>query len=328
MTKRPSQESRPAKESPPDLDPQLLRRVVVEAIEPQIDGGRFPIKRTVGEQVRVRADVFADGHDAVSAVVRYRRAGDERWREMPMASIGNDRWQAAFTVTSLGRYEYTVDAWIDRFASWRHELSKKVGAAQDVSSELLEGAALIAGAIGRRPVGASEGHVLETLRTLESGDDNGRRVAAALSEELAAFMATKRGAIRAIKTRAFAGRRSAAGDDPAIGRMSVEQSNTSIVYGDRLILKLFRRIEPGINPDLEIGLQLTERAGFKRVPQVAGAFEYLGPGADPATLAMASASASGIVAAVVLPYISRLMTTFSSGNPRRSAAAAMIRRFA
>src|SRR6476646_2411439 len=191
MTKRPSQESRPAKESPPDLDPQLLRRVVVEAIEPQIDGGRFPIKRTVGEQVRVRADVFADGHDAVSAVVRYRRAGDERWREMPMASIGNDRWQAAFTVTSLGCYEYTVDAWIDRFASWRHELSKKVGAAQDVSSELLEGAALIAGAIGRRPVGASDGHVLETLRTLESGDDNGRRVAAALSEELAAFMAAR-----------------------------------------------------------------------------------------------------------------------------------------
>jgi len=191
MTKRPSQESRPAKESPPDLDPQLLRRVVVEAIEPQIDGGRFPIKRTVGEQVRVRADVFADGHDAVSAIVRYRRAGDERWREMPMASIGNDRWQASFTVTALGRYEYTVDAWIDRFASWRHELSKKVGAAQDVSSELLEGAALIAGAIGRRPVGASDGHVLETLRTLESGDDNGRRVAAALSEELAAFMAAR-----------------------------------------------------------------------------------------------------------------------------------------
>ncbi len=191
MTKRRSQESSPAKESPPDLDPQLLRRVVVEAVEPQIDGGRFPIKRTVGEQVRVRADVFVDGHDAVSAVVRYRRAGDERWREMPMASIGNDRWQASFTVNSLGRYEYTVDAWIDRFASWRHELSKKVGAGQDVSSELLEGAALVAGAIGRRPAGASDGHVLETLHTLETGDDNGRRVAAALSEELAAFMAAR-----------------------------------------------------------------------------------------------------------------------------------------
>jgi maltose alpha-D-glucosyltransferase/alpha-amylase len=115
-------------------------------------------------------------------------------------------------------------------------------------------------------------------------DRYGRTLLDALERE--EHMATKRGAIRAIKTRAFAGRRSAAGDDPAIGRMSVEQSNTSIVYGDRLILKLFRRIEPGINPDLEIGLQLTERAGFKRVPEVAGAFEYLGPGADPATLAM------------------------------------------
>jgi len=99
-------------------------------------------------------------------------------------------------------------------------------------------------------------------------------------------MTTKRGAIRARKTPAFARRRGAAGDDLGIRRMSVEQSNTSIVYGDLLILKLFRRIEPGTNPDLEIGLQLTERTGFDRVPPVAGAFEYAGPGGEPATLAM------------------------------------------
>jgi maltose alpha-D-glucosyltransferase/alpha-amylase len=99
-------------------------------------------------------------------------------------------------------------------------------------------------------------------------------------------MATKRGTIRASKTPVFAGRRGAIGDDLSIWRMSVEQSNTSIVYDNQLILKLFRRIEPGINPDLEIGLQLTERARFNRVPAVAGSFEYLGPGADPATLAM------------------------------------------
>jgi maltose alpha-D-glucosyltransferase/alpha-amylase len=99
-------------------------------------------------------------------------------------------------------------------------------------------------------------------------------------------MATKRGTVRALKTPAFAGRRGAAGDDLGIRRMSVEQSNTSIVYGDLLILKLFRRIEPGVNPDLEIGLQLTERTRFARVPPVAGAFEYAGPGGDPATLAM------------------------------------------
>ena len=98
--------------------------------------------------------------------------------------------------------------------------------------------------------------------------------------------ATKRGSIRAKKTAAFAGRRGASGDDQLIRRMSLEQSNTSIMYGDLLILKLFRRIEAGINPDLEIGLQLTERAGFDRVPAVAGGFEYLVPGTDTATLAM------------------------------------------
>jgi maltose alpha-D-glucosyltransferase/alpha-amylase len=100
-------------------------------------------------------------------------------------------------------------------------------------------------------------------------------------------MSTKRGGVRAAKMAAFAGIRGAAGEDAHIGRMSTEQSNTSIVYGRWLILKLFRRIEPGINPDFEICRQLTVRAGFPRVPVVAGVFEYAGPGGEPATLAMA-----------------------------------------
>ena len=98
-------------------------------------------------------------------------------------------------------------------------------------------------------------------------------------------IATRRGTIRAVKTAAFAGLRGGAGEDLPIRRLTAEQSNTSIVYGDRLILKLFRRAEPGINPDFEIGRQLTERAGFKRVPPVAGAFEYTGLGEEPATVA-------------------------------------------
>ncbi len=175
-----------------DLDPQLLRRVVIEGVEPQIDGGRFPIKRTIGEEVRVRADIFADGHDEVAAVVRYRRCGDQPWRELPMTAVENDRWQAAFIVETLGRYEYTVEAWIDRFASWRLALSKKVGAGQDVSSELFEGVSLITSAIERHPIaGATHQPVLEILRTLQTAGDDGQRVAAALSEDLAAFMAAR-----------------------------------------------------------------------------------------------------------------------------------------
>jgi starch synthase (maltosyl-transferring) len=191
MTKRRPEQTSPSKQSPHGLDPQLLRRVVVEGIEPQIDGGRFPIKRTIGEGVRVRADIFADGHDAVAAVLRYRRAGDQKWQEVPMALVENDRWEAAFIVETLGRYEYTVDAWVDRFASWRQELSKKLGAGQDVSSELLEGAALVAAAIERGSLEASDEHVVETLRTLEGTDTAVRRAAAALSEQLAAFMSAR-----------------------------------------------------------------------------------------------------------------------------------------
>jgi len=99
-------------------------------------------------------------------------------------------------------------------------------------------------------------------------------------------IATKRGTIRACQARSFTQLRGRLGQEFPVSRMGVEQSNTSIVFGHQLIAKLFRRLEPGTNPDLEIGLHLTERAGFDRVPTVAGSFEYLVPGAEPSTLAM------------------------------------------
>src|SRR5688500_12835816 len=77
------------------LDDQLQRRVVVEGVQPEVDAGRFPIKRTAGEDVVVAADIYTDGHDTLAAALLYRRSG-EAWRETPMTSIGNDRWQASF----------------------------------------------------------------------------------------------------------------------------------------------------------------------------------------------------------------------------------------
>jgi starch synthase (maltosyl-transferring) len=145
-------QSRPASASTSDapsaittplLDPRLLRRVVVEAVAPEIDGGRFAIKRTPGEQVIVEADVYADGHHTLGATVLWRRRGDEQWHETAMTPLGNDRWRAAFAIGERRDYEYTVEGWIDRFESWRQELSKKVAAGQDVGSELQEGAHLI-----------------------------------------------------------------------------------------------------------------------------------------------------------------------------------------
>jgi starch synthase (maltosyl-transferring) len=121
-------------------------RVVIERVAPEIDGGRFPIKRTPGEEVVVTADIFTDGHDKVAAVLRYRPVEPGRehdWREAPMEELGNDRWIGRFVVERQQPYEYTLAGWVDGFESWRHELRKKVDAGQNVSSELVEGSLLV-----------------------------------------------------------------------------------------------------------------------------------------------------------------------------------------
>ncbi len=132
MAKRSTPKEDTAAETP--LDAAMLRRVVVEALHPQVDCGRFPIKRVVGDEVVVTSGVHADGHDTLAAVVLWRRAGEDAWRETAMTPLGNDRWRARFVVDRAGRYEYTVEGWIDRFSTWREELSKKFDAGQDVSS--------------------------------------------------------------------------------------------------------------------------------------------------------------------------------------------------
>ena len=187
VSKKPATEKAAARR---ELDPDFTRRVVVEGVEPQIDCGRFPIKRVTGGSVTVTADVHADGHDVVAAVVLYRRAGEEIWSETPMQPVENDRWQATFVVDALGRYEYSIEGWIDRFASWRHELSKKIGSGQDVSSELLEGAAILADVLSRIPSGPELQLVHKIQRVLEDAvGDMGARLAAALSEDLSDVMA-------------------------------------------------------------------------------------------------------------------------------------------
>src|SRR5918993_2569910 len=159
------------------LDQQLLRRVVVEGVHPEVDGGRFPVKRVVGEEVVVSADVHADGHDVLAAAILYRKAGAAAWEGAAMAPLGNDRWRGRFTVAEVGEYEYTVEGWIDRFETWRHELSKKFGAGQDVSSELHEGAALVRAA-GVPELGPTAAALADDSVAME------RRVPQALAEEL------------------------------------------------------------------------------------------------------------------------------------------------
>ncbi len=118
-------------------------RAVIEGLAPQIDMGRYALKRTVGESVVVEADIFADGHDVLSAVVKYRPEKIADWLESPMRPLVNDRWSGEFTVTELGLYFYTVQAWIDHFKSWRKNLEKKIKAGQSIEPDLAAGARLI-----------------------------------------------------------------------------------------------------------------------------------------------------------------------------------------
>ncbi|MGH8007841.1 MAG: maltotransferase domain-containing protein, partial [Candidatus Binatia bacterium] len=124
-------------------------RVVISGVQPEIECGRFPIKRTVGEKVVVEADIFADGHEALSGMLLYRHAKEEQWSQIPLQPLVNDRWRGEFVVTTLGQYLYTLQAWIDRFTSWRRDLAKRIEAGQDIAIDLLVGAALIAEASGR-----------------------------------------------------------------------------------------------------------------------------------------------------------------------------------
>jgi starch synthase (maltosyl-transferring) len=123
-------------------------RVVIARLSPEIDCGRFAIKRIVGETVVVEADVFGDSHDQVACQILYWRDGHEL-QTSPMLPLGNDRLRGEFSVTELGGYRYTVEGWIDHFETWRRDLEKRISGGQDVSVDLLVGAGLIEGGAGR-----------------------------------------------------------------------------------------------------------------------------------------------------------------------------------
>ena len=118
-------------------------RIQIQNVEPQVDCGRYPYKRTIGDRVEVTASIFKDGHDQLRAIVRYRAAGTRRWLERPLEFLGNDRWRGHFEVTELGRWQFAIEAWGDRYASFLDELGRKVAAGEaDLSGELAEGEAL------------------------------------------------------------------------------------------------------------------------------------------------------------------------------------------
>lgn len=162
-------------------------RAVVENVSPQVDCGRYPAKRIVGDVVRVDADIFADGHDALSARLCFRRAGAEEWSEVPMRAGVNDRWWGEFTVSELGRYEFRVIAWVDGFKTWRRDLLKRIDAQQDTTLDYRIGAQLVAAAAARA-AGADRSWLADAAGRLDSGATLDERRVTALDPMLERFL--------------------------------------------------------------------------------------------------------------------------------------------
>jgi len=163
---------------------------VIENLQPLVDGGRYPIKRIVGEDLVVEADIFKDGHDVVAAVLKWRVLGKRQWRETPMTFVDNDRWRGVCTLYDSAIYEYTIEAWTDKFSGWRGEFTAKFGAGiSELRSEALEGAALLEAASQRAHDRTDSARLLELSRRIcKAGNTEINQIAQ--SGELEMLMAT------------------------------------------------------------------------------------------------------------------------------------------
>ena len=170
--------------------PRAFPSAVIENLQPLVDGGRYPIKRIVGEDLVVEADIFRDGHDVVAAILKWRVLGERRWRETPMAYIDNDRWRGLCPLYDIAIYEYTVEAWTDMFLGWQREFTAKFGAGiSELGSEALEGAALLEAASRRARDRTDSARLIELSRRMcKAGTAEINKIAQ--SRELEVLMAT------------------------------------------------------------------------------------------------------------------------------------------
>ncbi|MBW3563734.1 MAG: alpha-1,4-glucan--maltose-1-phosphate maltosyltransferase [Acidobacteria bacterium] len=164
------------------------KRVVIAAVEPTVDGGRFAVKRVVGDRVEVTADIFADGHESVGARLLWRKSGEKEWSSAPMAHRDNDRWAGELAVDAIGRWEFTVEAWIDRYLGWSRDMEKRIAAGQDLAVQYLVAAELIDRVIDLRKLPKADAAALKewaaTFRdeTIPDADKTDRLVSGDLDE--------------------------------------------------------------------------------------------------------------------------------------------------
>jgi starch synthase (maltosyl-transferring) len=147
--------------------PSTLARTVITNVRPQVDGGRRPAKTTVGDELRVEADVFIDGHDLIRSEIRFRHEDEVKWSNAPMVNTGNDHWYATLPIEQLGRYRFVIRSCVDIFATWRRDLDKRIDGGQDVSEEYLVGAQILHDVARRAKAGDRRwmSDLVEQLRT-------------------------------------------------------------------------------------------------------------------------------------------------------------------
>ena len=168
------------------------RRVSIDNLTPEIECGKAPIKRIINEDINIKVDIYGDGHDKVDAVLLYREKGfnsgkEKKWSEKPLKFEGNDRWSSQLSFTHTGTYEYTIEAWIDHFATWQYGLRKKFEAGQDIETELKIGAQIIEESISRG--NASQKKKLQSWVDILNRDVNDKKsVSLALSDQVTNLM--------------------------------------------------------------------------------------------------------------------------------------------
>ena len=173
--------------SPISRDTRGRERVIIESVSPAVDNGMYPAKRVTGDVIEISADIFADGHDELAAVVKYRKPRASRWQELPMSLLVNDRWTASFLAEKIGVYRFTIEAWVDPYKSWASKLKKRVTAKQDTTVALQMGANLLEEA-STRATGADAAALLATASILRlEGHERRKAEDVALHEDIVAL---------------------------------------------------------------------------------------------------------------------------------------------
>lgn len=176
--------------------------ILIEDVQPQVDCGRYPVKREVGDTLDVTADIFKDGHDKIAAMVHYRCREADEWLETEMRFVDNDRWGGAFHLSENTTYEYYIEAFPDTYATWVAEVQIKLEAGLDVGLELREGRELLEDVRSRAPADVVQ-RIETALRTVERTDDQAQNVADMVEPTLLEHIRpwrSRKGAVRTDQT--------------------------------------------------------------------------------------------------------------------------------